>query len=160
METTQAFRRLQAAKRQREGELGQIQAANLLRLLGATCVQRISTPWRIHRVKGRVVGATPVGQVAGDFTGLLPGGRGLLVEVKRRTDDALAWGDMEPHQHRHMVEHDAAGGASWVVWAEEAAIWAMWYTDMVAAGWSKGKPLHRLDAERLRITGPPYPSLT
>ena len=143
------------AKRKRNGDIGETQAADLLRLLGATCVQRISTPWRIARNGfGKIVGASPVGKVTGDFTGLLPGGQGLLVEVKRREDGLLSWGDLEEHQHRSLHAFSVAGGAAWVILASPSTIMAMWYREMVAAGWSKGSPLHQSEAEGLRIRTP------
>lgn len=147
----------QQRERQRHGEIGQAQAAKLLRDLGATCVQQISTPWRIVRIKGRVVGAHPIGEVTGDFTGLLPGGRGLLVEVKRREDGVLSWGDFEDHQHASLRAHADAGGAAWVIMATPATIMAMWYTSMVSTGWRTGKPLHVEDCQRLTIGAPSEP---
>lgn len=88
-----------------------------LKQKGYACVERIETPWRIHRERGKVVSATPKKKVSGDFTAIDPNtGRHVHVEVKSRDRDTLRWSDFEQHQIDAMDEKTLAGAQCLVMW--------------------------------------------
>src|SRR5580658_1597802 len=71
-----------------------------LNLLGVLQVCKIETGWRVKRNGGKIVGASPMAKVAGDYRGILPGGRSVLVESKAHMgkDHNLRWSDLDDHQ--------------------------------------------------------------
>jgi Holliday junction resolvase len=106
---------------------------NTLRSMGLACVRRIETGWRVERVKGKIVGATPLAAVVGDIAAVIPpNGRSVLVEVKRR-EERLIWSDLEAHQHKALTEHCEAGGVSVIGWynPDEAAAILMDYSKLI-----------------------------
>ncbi len=138
--------RLQGAINHKVGEIAQGVVRNRLVAMGVAFVQPIHAGWRIARKGARIIGASPLEKVAGDFWGILPDGRALLCEVKAR-QDVLAYDDLEPHQHRALASIRAAGGVPVVAWAVSGV--AVWFLDYPIAGWVKGKPLHHATAAEL-----------
>lgn len=109
-----ARKRIAAKMSQRKGTHGESVARLALERFGIKQVVRIETGWRIKRIGGRVVGATPMAKVTADWRGLYDGGRSVLAEAKERTD-RIVWSDLEPHQHAALREHELCGGASFLV---------------------------------------------
>lgn len=100
--------------------------AELVRL-GYRLVERVHTPWRIARDgKGKIVGATPVERVSGDFRAVSGDGRSVLVEAKS-SPGRLRWSQLEAHQVRALNEHHEAGGISLLAWVDtetwEVKVW-------------------------------------
>ena len=66
---------IQSANR-KQGATGEAIVAMELRSRGVYLVERVHTPWGIQRANGgRITGAHPLEKVAGDFVGILAGGR-------------------------------------------------------------------------------------
>jgi hypothetical protein len=101
-------------RRMRTGIVGQNVIEWRLREIGVLMVEAVNTPWKIMRVGGRITGAIPQEKVSGDFRGILPGGRSVLVEVK--TFDRLTFGAFKKHQHDALNDHHRLGGVSLVGW--------------------------------------------
>jgi hypothetical protein len=130
--------RTQVAK----GKAGQEVAGWALQRAGVLCLERIETGWRVHRQGARIVGATPLRTVSGDWRGVLRGGRSVLVEVK--AVPVLSHGELDDHQHRALADHHQAGGLAVVAWvhATGAEAWLLHYVHLLGAGWRSGAPLH------------------
>ncbi len=107
--------------------------------LGVPFVQRIHTGWKIIRRNGVVIDARPVERVAGDWWGILPDGRCLLVEVKDREAEKLSLSDLEPHQRRALDAVQMAGGVSVVAWVTPRG--DCWFLDWPIRELTKGHPL-------------------
>ena len=105
----------------KEGDIGQAVARYTLQRMGIQMLEPVHTPWKVmfQNTGGRrkVVNAFPVEKVSGDFRGVAPGGRSVLVEVKSRsTRDTFRWSDLEPHQRDALQLHHELGGLSLVCW--------------------------------------------
>ncbi len=98
------------------GDAAEWQVRRHLALAGYRCIERIETGWRVHRDHrtGRIVGATPLAKVSGDFRAVAPDGRAVLVEVKQR--ERLIWSDLEDHQVKALNEHAKAGAIALLAW--------------------------------------------
>ena len=106
----------QQSKNRKAGNIGQMLTARELELRGVQMVETIETGWGIVRGKGgRIVDAYPLEKVAGDFRGVLEGGRSVLVEAKT-TPDRLPYSQLKPHQHDALQTHHELGGLSLVAW--------------------------------------------
>ncbi len=107
--------RARGRRNRAQGEAGQ--SAIELRLLeiGVQMVEAVHTPWRIKRVGGRIVGATPMKKVSGDFTGLLLGGRSVRCEAK--TVEHLVFSEFADHQVKALDQHHQLGGISLIGWS-------------------------------------------
>lgn len=105
-----------AAGRRRalSGIVGQNVIEWRLREIGVLMVEAVHTPWKVQRVNGKIVGAIPQEKVSGDFRGILPGGRSVLVEVKNF--ETLPYGAFKKHQVDALNAHHANGGVSLVGW--------------------------------------------
>ena len=90
--------------------------AEYLRYLGLLHVCPIETGMR--KIGGKWMHCR---NVAGDIRALLPGGRSVLVEVKKR-DDVLQWSDLRDVQVRNLDEHARAGGLSLIAWRHARGI--------------------------------------
>lgn len=99
------------------GEIAQTIIQRRLQALGVLMLEPVHTPWRLRRVGCRIVGATPLAKVSGDFRGIAPGGAGrsILVEVKFRPA-RLLFSDLEPHQRLALDSNASAGGLSYLAW--------------------------------------------
>jgi len=109
---------------QHDGEVGQNIAHYTLSRLGVEMVEAVYTPWKVlfkNTSSGRkVVNAFPLRKVSGDFRGVLPGGRAVLIEVKSRTTrDTFRWSDLEDHQKDALHENSGFGGLSLVCWVND-----------------------------------------
>ncbi len=94
------------------GDAVEKMVATRLRWLGFALVSRIETGWRIRRVKGQIVGATPLAKVAADFTGINPTtGQMMVCEVKFRSGN-LAYSDLDHHQVVNLDAYRAAGAVT------------------------------------------------
>lgn len=119
--------RIAGKRAQARGQFGERMAKACLQSLGLRRVQRIETGWKIRRVQGRIVGATPMAKVPGDFTALAPtptGARFVLIETKFRPD-RLAHGDLDKHQVEALTTYHAEGAIAVVVWVSEAGAVAL-----------------------------------
>jgi hypothetical protein len=119
---------------QAKGRHGESFARWALECYGVRQVVRIEVGWRVKRVGGRIVGATPMEKVTADWRGvwcgihLSPDGYGVaasqniryepglsvMAEAKERAD-RLIWSDLKPHQHKALADHDTLGGLSFIV---------------------------------------------
>lgn len=100
---------------QAKGRHGESFARWALECYGVRQVVRIETGWRVKRVGGRIVGATPMERVTADWRGVWPTtGCSVMAEAKER-GDRLVWSDIKPHQHKALAEHDKLNALSLVV---------------------------------------------
>ena len=131
-----------SARQVAAGKAGQEVAGWALRHAGVLCLERIETGWRVQRQGARIIGATPIRTVAGDWRGVLIGGRSGLVEVKAVA--VLSFGELDDHQHKALAEHHQAGGLSLVAWVPATGSEAllMHYRTLTSGGWRSGEPLH------------------
>jgi len=98
------------------GEHAQNLAQSTLERMGFAMVERVETPWRIHRNGlGRIISATPVAKVSGDLRAVAPDGRSVLAEVKMR-DERLVFSDLDRHQVAALDHHLRLRGVSLLVW--------------------------------------------
>ncbi|MCA9980330.1 MAG: hypothetical protein KDD89_05845, partial [Anaerolineales bacterium] len=75
--------RSQQSKNRKDGNIGQMLTERELELRGVQMVEPIETGFGIVRGRGgKIVSAFPLEKVAGDFRGVLEGGRSVLVEAK------------------------------------------------------------------------------
>lgn len=136
---------------QKEKSLGGGHAQQVVRLrllfLGLVEVDPIETGWHIQRAPGgRVVRATPKAQVAGDFRAMLPNGRSVLVECKRRKSERLTWSTIEPHQRDKLNQHALHRGLPLLAWVHngEAVILEWPVPGLMEGGgvsWDEVQPL-------------------
>ena len=97
------------------GQHGEMLARQALAQLGVHQIEKIEVGWRLQRVGGKIIGASPMAKVAGDYRGILAGGRSVMVEAKERKSGSLIYSDLEPHQHQHLMDHAKHGGLSLVI---------------------------------------------
>ena len=121
--------KLKGHKSKSLGEVGELIARRALIDLGYAFIHRINTPWIIKRgANGKILSAHAGNKVAGDWRAVHPAsGRSILVEVKLRDSDTLAYSDLEKHQHRSLHEHHEAGGTSLIVWVHERVPYVLRY---------------------------------
>ncbi len=86
-----------------------------LRQMGFLAIVKLETGWRVKRARGRIIGATPLAKVTGDFRAVGGMGQSVLVETKRR-DGKLRLCDFAPHSRQALTDHADAGGASLIAW--------------------------------------------
>lgn len=96
------------------GNIGESLAMRELVNLGVRCVH-IDTGWRVQRVSGRIVGATPLRPVLADLVGVLRG-RAVLCEVKVEDGPSLSLSRIEPHQRDNLTTWHQAGALVLVAW--------------------------------------------
>lgn len=130
-----------------KGEVTQTCFQWRLLALGVQMVETVHSAWIVTRVKGKIVGAKPAQKVNGDFRGVLPGGRSVLVEVKSR--EHLVFSDLEAHQVRGLDAHRAAGGLSMLGWqwpgGDALMVWPV-------VGFGPGKGMTPAQALALNVT--------
>jgi len=97
------------------GEHCQNLAQSTLQRMGFAMVERVHTPFRLHRVGGRITGASPVEKVSGDLRAVAPGGRSVLAEVKNR-EERLVWSEIDKHQVAALDHHADVDGRSLLIW--------------------------------------------
>lgn len=116
MNITTARQKVIGKRSQQKGVHGEQIARLVLDNYGVRQLCKIETGWRVHRgALGKIVSATPVAQVAGDFRGVwCSGGTSVMVEVKERKDKVI-YSDIKTHQHTALREHNMLGGISLVV---------------------------------------------
>ncbi len=121
-----AQRRQRGRTAQKVGAGAQAVVHQRLVAAGYLHVCPIETGWSVRRAfnartgTSKIVGATPVRKVAGDFRAVQSGtGRSVLCETKWRPD-VLEWSDLETHQVANLNEHLAAGGISLLAWVSRA----------------------------------------
>lgn len=107
---------IRGRKNYKQGEVAQDLFELRLRALGVLMVERIHTPWKVvrHPVTRKIINAIQVQKVSGDFRGVLPGGRSVLVEVK--SCERLVFSVFADHQVRALDDHVQAGGLSLIGW--------------------------------------------
>ncbi len=98
------------------GDQAELLVAYHLHRLGLLAISRHETGWRVKRAGGKIIGATPMGKVPGDFRAVVPGGRSVLVEVKRCA--SLTLSAFQPHSRKALEAHATAGGLSLVAWVK------------------------------------------
>lgn len=112
-------------KRSRKaGQAGEIAALYQLRYLGFVLIEAIETGWRVKRAGKKIIGATPLRKVSGDFKAMTPGGRTVIVEVKARPE-RLQYGDLERHQVDALTSYHSHGGIALLIWRHEKGIAVM-----------------------------------
>lgn len=109
---------------QRHGADGEDVAHAVLVGMGILRVEKITAPYIrvLHPVDKRYCRVVQTGTVSGDRTGILPGGRFVLVETKTRYGANLCWSDFDDHQPGDLTEHCNAGGVSLVVWVNDYGV--------------------------------------
>lgn len=138
-DSVRMLRRQIAQRSVRIGRQGEDVVHLRLTLLGVLQVCKIETGWRIKRNGGKIVGASPMAKVAGDYRGILPGGRSVLVESKAHMGKAhnLRWSDLDDHQVRNLNEHHTHGGLSLLAYSFPGGITIMlWPVPFFAQGTS------------------------
>lgn len=108
----QRQRSLEQKKRRQVGRRVEAIVEHRLRYLGLEMVERINVETR--RVRGKTLYAK---KVAGDFRAVTPGGIAVLVEVKHRDADRLAFNDIEPHQRAALNRYRELQAWALLVWA-------------------------------------------
>jgi len=107
-------------RQQREGKAGQNVAAVMLTAIGIERVRQIGTPVRLVdstiTSKGIYFKVVWGEQVAGDHTGIAPGGIFVLAETKTHDGTTLPWSVFRDHQPGELSDHALCGGISLVVW--------------------------------------------
>lgn len=110
---------------QRQGQAGEQIARAALSRYDVEMLERIGTPVRI--VAQRPDGYVKIvygERVAGDYRGILRGGRSVLVEVKT-VDHNLRWSDFRDHQPAKLDEHTRFGGLTLVVWVNGMSVYTL-----------------------------------
>lgn len=119
-------RRLRGAANHRRGGDAEDVVGHRLRGLGFLCVQRIQTGWRVQRKGGRIVGASPIAKVMGDFTGIEPKtGRFMICEVKSRRSKTLPLHAFALHQRCALDAVVQAKGIAFVAWVSTYGVAVM-----------------------------------
>ena len=112
MNIDQARKKIIGKRSQSKGTHGETLARLALERYGAKQICRIETGWRIKRgTGGKIIGATPIGKVAGDFRAIDRSGRAIMVEVKERID-SFSYSDIAEHQHSALKIHSDNCGIS------------------------------------------------
>lgn len=114
------------------GDHAEAVVAYHLHRMGFLAIVRLETGWRVKRAGGKIIGATPMAKVTGDFRAVVPGGRSVLIEVKRRTG-VLRYSHFQLHNRLAMDNHAAAGGLSMVAWVAPQGV-AIFGWDIIAQG--------------------------
>jgi len=115
--------RIRGQKNTKRGQATEQIAELWLRQAGYVCIERIETPWRIHRSGGKIISATPKKQVSGDFTAIDPrNGQHVHVEVKSRDRDTLRWSDFKAHQIEALNRKADAGAKCMVLWVKDGDV--------------------------------------
>jgi len=127
--------------------------AVLLRLLalGIQQVCKIETGWTVIFKMGKPVKAFPIAKVAGDFRGILPGGRSVLVESKAHMgkDHNLRWSDFDEHQFANLMQHHVFGGLSLVAYTNPYGLEIMRWP---IPSFAQGKSIDPITARVLNLT--------
>lgn len=146
-------RKARAKRSQRKGKVGEDIATAALQAKGVRMVDKIATPVRIVATKKasgqtwhRVVWEE---RVRGDRSGILPGGRRVLAEVKTR-DEKLSLSDFEDHQIAALHVNGRYGGLSLVVWVSLSGTFVM---EWPIPGLKKFHPLSVEQARELEWEG-------
>lgn len=109
-----------ARRSQTLGTIGEQIARMTLERMHVRMVERIFTGWKLIRWTNASRGLAHIvaqSKVSGDFRGIIPGGRSVLVETKlTESDNRLRWSDLRPHQREALTKHSTVGGLSLVVW--------------------------------------------
>lgn len=130
---------------QRQGKAGEQIARAALARYDVQMLERIGTPVRIIAQKGEWVRIAYGEKVAGDYRGILRGGRSVLVEVKT-TEHNLRWSDFREHQPGALDEHSRFGGLTLVVWVCGMSVYVL---EWPIPGFGPGKSITPEQAERL-----------
>jgi len=118
-QTMKTDNRIRGQENTKRGQATEQLAELWLQQAGYVCIERIETPWRIHRRNGKVVSATPKKQVSGDFTAIdSSNGRYVHVEVKSRDRNTLRWSDFEGHQIDALNRKAEAGAVCLILWVK------------------------------------------
>lgn len=110
------LRRQSARARQRSGAAAELLVANRLRALGLQCIEKQATP--MAKVRGEW---THCRQTTADYKALAPGGRAVLIEIKKRAR-LLQWSDLRAHQVAALDAHVAAGGLALLAYVSDIGI--------------------------------------
>lgn len=82
--------------------------------LGIRCAH-LETGWRVRRVEGRIIGATPLRPVLADIVGV-KAGRAVLCEVKREEGPSLSISRLEQHQRENLTAWSDSGAIVLLAW--------------------------------------------
>ena len=141
-----------AGKRSRDiGAAGEQLTRFALQRAGLAEIERVHTPFRIHRNSaGKVENVSPMEKVSGDFRAIDPEtGKSVLCEVKTRAGDRILWSDLEEHQVRALDAHAKHGAIALLsVVLSDKAILLRW----PVSGFGKGKSI-RILGGNLRLIG-------
>jgi hypothetical protein len=150
-ELAAAMRRQRSRLNAIRGDQAQEAVGMALRHLGLRMVERIETGWKVERRQGRIIGAVPIARVHADWTAVMPGGRSVRCEAKKREDDQLSLADFERHQIKALDDHHVLGGLSLVGWRTSGGIEILAWP---IAGLVLGRPLHAGDERTVAARWP------
>jgi hypothetical protein len=118
--------------------------------MGLRCVERIETGFRVKRVGKKIVGASPIAKVSGDFRAVVPfSGVSVLVEVKSRPG-VLCWSALDEHQRAALDAHNNAGALSLLAWVSSHGV-AIMQWPLPPSDFMHGHSLQWASAQRLSI---------
>lgn len=128
---------------------GEETAARVLRGLGVKMVQEVGTPFVItaRNNEGWLRGYFKT-KVTGDLIGHTQSGTMVLAEVKTIWDRNLTWSDFKDHQPEKLTENSECA-ISLVVWVHNSGVYVMNWTDLLEAGFRKGKGIDIETAQTL-----------
>lgn len=103
------------------GKQGERIAHLNLNLLQIKMILKIPNSWRIigKTSKRGVYKCVAGNKIEGDFRGILPNGRSVLIEVKRRNTKTLSFSALANHQIARLDQHSELNGLSLLVWIRE-----------------------------------------
>lgn len=119
-----------------------------LRSIGLLCVERIETGFRVKRFGKRIVGASPMAKVSGDFHAIAPGGSMVIVECKWRPE-ILQFSALDAHQVAALDRYTAAGALALLAWVHRGGVAVMRWP---VPGFVPGSSLAPHVASSLNIT--------
>lgn len=115
---------IRGRRNRQRGNAGEVLAMRALECLAVRCAH-LETGWRVRRIGGRIIGATPMRSVLADIVGVKLG-RAVLCEVKVEDGRSLSLSRIEPHQRANLDTWKHAGAVVLIAWVklEPCAWWS------------------------------------
>ncbi len=106
--------RLRGKRNRVRGTMAETIAMRALVALGVRCAH-LETGWHVRRVKGKIIGASPMRSVLADIVGV-KAGRAILCEVKAEDGPSLSLARFADHQRQNLTEWTQSGAIVLVAW--------------------------------------------